>query len=315
MRIALFCLAALTASATVSAQAPADSAITSLSFYVGGHQDDWQLFRGNAAHADLITPGHRVVFIYATAGDAGRTDGWWEARERGALESVRTVLGPGPITLDVAEMNGHPIVRYTLKNSVSYMLRLPDGRWRAGDGYPSTNHESLSQLRDISKPVSAIDGSTTYVSWEEFWGTLEAILEHERSRVPDADHPWVHAPDYDGEDNASATCDATPSCNPCEHPDHKAVADALRQFVGGTYNRSWWVGYDSMNRPENLDGAAFAQKGRTFFGYAEAVAEETARNGDTRHPDLGEWRLWGSRDYVRTVAWDQPDPDAPVCSE
>jgi len=293
--------------------AETDLPVSSLTFFVGGHQDDWQLFRGNAAAADLAAPGTRVVFVYATAGDAGRTDGWWEARERGALESVRALRGPAPITLAVVERNGHPIVRYSMRNSESYFLRLPDGRWRAGDGYPSTGHESLSQLRDLGKPVSAVDGSTTYTSWEDFWQTLGAILEHERSRVPEAEHPWVHAPDYAGDDNASPTCDADSSCNPCDHPDHTAVADALREFAGGIYNRSWWVGYDTQNRPENLDGAAFTHKGAAFFGYAEGVAEETARSGRIRRPDLSEWRAWGARDYVRTVPWDQPDTDAPVC--
>src|ERR1041384_2063256 len=48
---------------------------TTLSFYVAGHQDDWQLFRGNAAYQDLKSPNVRAVFIYATAGDAGLTDG------------------------------------------------------------------------------------------------------------------------------------------------------------------------------------------------------------------------------------------------
>ena len=142
---------------SAAAQSPveAEPPATSLSFYVAGHQDDWQLFRGNAAAADLATPGARVVFIYATAGDAGRTDGWWEARERGAIEAVRAVTGPAPVTLDVAQMNGHPIVRATVQNSASYFLRLPDGRWRHGDGYPATGNESLSQLRDAGKPVSA----------------------------------------------------------------------------------------------------------------------------------------------------------------
>lgn len=291
----------------------AQDAPTSLSFYVGGHQDDWQLFRGNAAAEDLTTPGARVVFVYATAGDAGRTDGWWEARERGAIEAVRAIVGPAPMRVDVMEANGHPVVRYTVANSASYVLRLPDGRWRGGDGYPATGNESLSQLRDLGKPVSALDGSTTYASWADFWGTLEAILDAERAAVPEAVHPWVHAPDYSGTDNADPACAERPGCNACDHPDHRAVGDALRAFAGGTYGRVWWVGYDAQTRPENLDGEAFRQKGAAFFGYATAVHRETTLGGDPEPPDLGEWRAWGARDYVRSVAWDQPDVDAPVC--
>lgn len=308
MRLAstLLLLALAGAAAAQGPEAP-----TALAVYVGGHPDDWQLFRGNAAAADLADPARRVVFVHATAGDAGRTDGWWEARERGALEAVRVILGPTPLVTDVVEVGGHPVVRHTLGSSASYMLRLPDGRWRAGDGYPSTGNESLSQLRDAGKPVSAVDGSTTYASWEDFWGTVEAIVEAERAAVAGAP-VTVHAPDYSGVDNADPDCASRPGCNPCDHPDHTAVGDAMRAFAEG-YDRVWWVGYDAQSLPENLDGEGFRQKGAAFFGYAEAVREATARNGAEAAPSLDEWRAWGARDYVRRVVRREPDVDAPVC--
>ena len=288
-------------------------AVTSLSFYVGGHQDDWQLFRGNAAYRDLSNPNARVVFIYATAGDAGRTDGWWEARERGAVAAVRKAFAPSPLTLDVAQFNGHPIVRYSSANSVSYFLRLPDGRFRSGKGYPAYHNESLTQLRDSDAPVSAIDNSTTYRSWKDFWQTLQSIMDSERARVPAMLHPMVNAPDYFAADNSDPECASRDSCNRCDHPDHIAVGEALRQFVAGTYDRTWWVGYDSENRPENLKGAEFARKGELFFAYAAAVLDESTLNGKPAPPDLGEWHAWGARDYTRTVGWDQPDPVLPAC--
>ena len=40
-------------------------------FYIGAHQDDWQLFMSPQAYYDLIADNTRVVFIYTTAGDAG----------------------------------------------------------------------------------------------------------------------------------------------------------------------------------------------------------------------------------------------------
>src|SRR5215813_4072251 len=69
----------------------------------------------------------KVVFIYVTAGDAGQTNGWWEAREQGALAAVREALPSAPMTISVASFNGHPVLRYTCRNSVSYFFRLPDG--------------------------------------------------------------------------------------------------------------------------------------------------------------------------------------------
>jgi hypothetical protein len=295
------------------AGAQADTLHRALSFYVAGHQDDWQLFRGNAAFQDLKSPNARVVFIYATAGDAGQTDGWWEARERGAVAAVRKVVGPLPLTVDIAQFLGHPIVRYTSGNSVSYFLRLPDGAFRSGRGYPAYHNESLSQLRDSGKPVSAVDRSTTYRSWKDFWETLRAIADYERSRVPAVTHPRISAPDYFGVDNSQEDCRTRESCNRCDHPDHIAVGQALRKFVTGTYDRVWWVGYFSRTLPENLNGADFLGKGEVFFAYAAAVLNETTSNGKPQPPNLGEWRAWGARDYIRTVGWDRPDPDVPAC--
>lgn len=287
--------------------------VSALSFYVGGHQDDWQLFRGNAAYQDLKSPNARVVFVYATAGDAGNTKGWWEARERGAVAAVRKAVGPVPLTIDIAPFRGHPIVRYASGNSASYFLRLPDGQFGSGKGYPAYNNESLSQLRDSGKPVSAVDKSTTYLSWTDFWQTIQAIADYERSRAPGVLHPRINAPDYFGSENTSPDCRTRESCNRCDHPDHIAVGQALRQFVAGTYDRAWWVGYSSRTKPENLNGEGYAWKGEVFFAYAAAVLSETTSNGDPQPPNLFEWRSWGARDYFRSVAWDQPDPDVPVC--
>jgi len=294
------------------APAPPPS-FTALSFYVGGHQDDWELFRGNAAYQDLKSANARVVFVYATAGDAGMTNGWWEARERGAVAAVRKAVGPAPLTVDIAQFLGHPIVRYTSGNSASYFLRLPDGAYRSGKGYPAYQNESLSELRDRGKPVSAVDKSTTYRSWKDFWQTIQAIAEYERSRVPAVLHPKINAPDYFGADNSDASCKSQDACNRCDHPDHIAVGQALRQFVAGIYDRVWWVGYYSQTRPENLNGEDFSGKGEVFFAYAAAVLNESTMNGDPAPPNLWEWRAWGARDYFRIVGWDQPDPDRPMC--
>jgi LmbE family N-acetylglucosaminyl deacetylase len=286
---------------------------SALVFYIGAHQDDWELFRGNAAMKDLGDPKTRVVFIYASAGDAGLTNGWWEARERGAVAAVRSGIGQEPLTIDYARVHDHRVLRYTSRNSASYFLRLPDGKYQAGTGYPATNNESLTQLRDRAKPISAVDKSTSYSSWADFRQTLQAIMALEGTLAPSVIHPLVNAPDYAGVDNSHQDCQKPGTCNSCDHPDHRAVADALRAFVSGTYNRVWWVGYDSENRPENLTGQDFRRKGRAFFAYGGAVLDETTANGKPVQPDLGEWRSWGARDYFRRVNWDQADPDNPVC--
>jgi len=269
-------------------------------FYLAAHQDDWELFRGEQAFADLQTPNLRVVFIYTTAGDAGRTDGWWEAREQGAVAAVRCALPKSPLKVDIAAFRSHPILRYTCGNSASYFLRLPDGDIRTGKGYPATGFQSIEQLRDGNKPVTAVDKSTTYSSWQDFCLTLKDILESERTRAG-ATHPRVNAGDYDV------------ACDPDDHYDHRATADALRSFAGGTYERVWWVGYDSKNRPENLSAQALENKKTVFLGYGIKVLEQTTLNANPVQPSEGEWKLWGARSYYRVVAFSKSDPAKPDC--
>jgi hypothetical protein len=269
-------------------------------FYVAAHQDDWELFRGEQAFADLQTPNLKVVFIYTTAGDAGRTDGWWETREQGAVAAVRSALPKSPLKIDIAAFRSHPILRYTCHNSVSYFMRLPDGDIRTGKGYAATGFQSIEQLRDSNKPVTAVDKSTTYTTWQDFCLTLKDILESERTRAG-AIHPRVNAGDYDA------------ACDPDDHYDHRATADALRSFAAGTYERVWWVGYDSKNRPENLTGHALENKKTVFLGYGTEVLARTTLNGNPVQPSEGEWKLWGARTYYREVPYDKSDPMKPDC--
>jgi hypothetical protein len=60
-----------------------------VAFYVSAHADDWISFRGHQAWGDLKETGDdvRIVFVYTTAGDAGRDDGWWHRREDGDREA------------------------------------------------------------------------------------------------------------------------------------------------------------------------------------------------------------------------------------
>jgi hypothetical protein len=250
--------------------------VQSVAFYVAAHQDDWQFFRGEQAYVDLNIPGARIVFIYTTAGDNGWANGWWEAREKGAIASIRSAIPPSPLTIDVRTIADHPIRVFECGRTISYCLRLPDG---VGD-------RSLSGLRaGIIPSLTALDHSTTYHGWDDFRDTLRGIMEIESS-FGRPGHPWVNAPDYHR------------VRNPNDHLDHQATADALWSFVAGTYRRAWWVSYDIMNRPPNLDGAAIARKRRLFDAYATTVREETTANGEPIHPNETEWGWWGNRSYV-----------------
>src|SRR3954469_4175536 len=66
-------------------------------FYVATHPDDALLFRGEGYFTDLHSPGVTTITIVPSAGDAGRNDGWWEAREAGCVESIVGALSPGAV--------------------------------------------------------------------------------------------------------------------------------------------------------------------------------------------------------------------------
>src|SRR4051795_10903342 len=134
-------------------------------FYVATHPDDALLFRGEGYFTDLHSPGVTTITIVPSAGDAGRTDGWWEAREAGCVESIVGALSPGKVTAGPVTVNGHPIFRYGAAGWSAYFLRLPDGN-TDGAGFPSTGGRTLGKLQAGTIPtLTAVDGSSTYNGW------------------------------------------------------------------------------------------------------------------------------------------------------
>jgi hypothetical protein len=272
---------------------------TVVAFYITAHEDDWELFRGEQAYADIQSdPSYKIVFIHTTAGDAGSIDGWWEAREQGAITAVRAALPAQPLTIHVDHFNGHPVQRYTCANTTIYFMRLPDGS-PDGTGYPSTNHQSLSHLRDSNKPIVAVDRSTIYTTWSDFCDTLSAMVRAERQGVPQ-EHPWINAGDYSA------------STNPGDHADHKATGDAVRSFARAQgCNRAWFLTYVIASCSANLGGAALLNKKRTFDAYGHEVLRVTTLGGSPVQV-FEEWTYWGEYSYVRLLNWDQPDNDNPL---
>jgi len=262
-----------------------------IGFYVAAHEDDWQFFRGEQAYADLNAANVRIVFIHTTAGDAGRTDGWWEVRERGAIASIRAAVPAAPLKFDVRTVNGHPISVYVCGNSTSYFLRLPDGYGQ--QNLPTLN--SLTHLRDgVVSSIAAVDHSTSYAGWSDFWNTLKGILQTETAASSSV-NPWVNAPDYNT------------VRNPNDHADHKATADALRMFVSSSYNRAWWVGYDIQNRPVNLSGTPYNQKKSLVDAYSNMVLQLTTQNGAPSQADPAEWAAFGPHSYVTIRSYGMVD--------
>jgi hypothetical protein len=255
-----------------------EAAVSDVVFYVTAHTDDALLFRGEGLFTDLHTPDVTTVQIVVTADDAGREDGWWEAHEAACIESLAGTLTPGTPTSDRVPVNGHLIQRFTGPTWALYALRLPDGNVD-GDGFPSTHHRTLGKLqgRKINS-LPAIDGSTAYDSWHDLVTTVRAIIASERGSM----RPWVNTADHDR------------ALNPDDHPDHYAVADAVRQFADDL-DRLWWVSYDVRDRPANLAGYPHDIKWFLFRLYGWKTDELI-----NTPPNEEEWTWWGARSYSRT---------------
>ncbi|KDO18242.1 hypothetical protein SPRG_16326 [Saprolegnia parasitica CBS 223.65] len=104
---------------------------TSVEFYINAHQDDHELFMAAKLYDSFSKPTAKIVMIYTSAGDAGATDGWWQARELGTLASSQTfvklfgLFSPVRKTSTVT-INGHVITKVVLGNAIHYFLRLPE---------------------------------------------------------------------------------------------------------------------------------------------------------------------------------------------
>jgi hypothetical protein len=250
-----------------------------LGFYIATHPDDALVFRGDQLYQDTHLTGVLVVHITVDAGDAGRTDGWWQQREAGTVRGLTVAQSPSGLAgPTMTAVNGHLVASYTGPGFVAYCLRAPDGG-TDGQGFPATGGATLGKLQSGAiGSLTAVDGSTTYTGWGDLCATLRAICRHERRRSGTV-APWINA------------ADPNRATNPHDHPDHYAVGDAVQSFATlDGYRRAWWVSYDVRNRPADLAGFALAAKRFQWEGYGE----------ETGGPNETEWGWWGERSYVRT---------------
>src|SRR3989454_978338 len=202
--------------------------------YVHAHEDDWQLFLSPNTYYDYQA-GHHLLFVYVTAGDAGRGASYSGAREQASQASVQYLVGnnfPSAsafVTVCYTDTTTvcHDVWRRTLNRTVSVYMRLPDGN-SDGNGFPSTQFRTLEKLRDgVIPTLSAVDNSTTYNGWRDFYLTIAAIIT---AYAPYDATTQVNAPDFD---RVRQSFEGK-TCNGCsDHPDHLAVGDAVYNFTIG----------------------------------------------------------------------------------
>ncbi len=282
-------------------------------FYIGAHQDDWQLFMGADAYNDIhdfdekksTVNGKKVVFIYVTAGNLHDDDdrktcdckephkrkykkiAYWQVREIGAKNSTHLAacqLGsinaqiPYPENKEVT-INGHKITRYEFKNTVSYFLRLKAGIY--------------SKWKDSAAiVVGTMDDEASYSGRADLVKTLYDIYVIETAMSVPSGKAVFHMPDTDS------------VINPYDHTDHRIAAgialeatNMLAERTKACYNIALHVDYHTENLPENITGKDAQNEAALVGAYCLALLDYNA------WPEWGDiYQKWTTRNYSRTVS-------------
>jgi LmbE family N-acetylglucosaminyl deacetylase len=234
------------------------------------HQDDWQLFMGDAL-VKRLRSGDHLIFVYLTAGDDGRDSTYWRTRERAALQSTKLAEGVSPpsvVRCGVVDVNAHAITECEIGNTASYFFRLPDGR-RNGHGFAAYRYQSLRKLRaGKDSSLNAVDGSTAYESWSELGRTIAALAATDSAKLV------VH------------TTDPNISINPHDHFDHRMTGLLVKELGRRNHwNVVYYVGYALATRAANRTSDDVRTKTELFLAYnREMVAANPEWSAYREHP-------------------------------
>jgi len=242
--------------------------------FVVAHEDDWQLFMGDAV-AKRIRAGHTAIFVYLTAGDDGRDSLYWLTREQAALQSTRVAIGPdaadsGTIRCSTTEMSEHTIRKCVVANTESYFMRLPDGK-RNGLGFGRHDYQSLRRLRGKKiGTIIAVDGSATYHGWQDLMATVSDLI----GSGPASPEIVVHAND------------PSVAANPHDHFDHRMAGLLVNDLrKGQTWSTRYYVGYALATRAANRSSDEAREKTAIFLAYdKEMMQVNKAWSAYAEHP-------------------------------
>ncbi|TGD78538.1 PIG-L family deacetylase [Hymenobacter wooponensis] len=238
--------------------------------YITAHPDDWQLFMGADACADVQRAGGKAVFICLTGGQANEpSNDFWLGREAAFQAAVQqaanlTASASGGVpTTKTITVKGHTVVMQRYRNTVAFSLRLPDGNLD-GKGQPRGGFQSMRQLFKDGRSMSPLDGGAPYVSWDDLIQTIQRILKKE---VGD-ERVSVHAPQPDERHN------------PRDHSDHRMAGVVALAATSNIECRTLlYVGYDSRRRPTNLQPLQTANQRAVYQAYSETMTSRGQPSG------------------------------------
>lgn len=235
------------------------------------HEDDDILFM-NYDIAAAIANGEAMTTVFVTAGDAGRDQSYWAAREDGARAAYSVYAGSTDWVHETVELS-HGEEQFSIATSYLadrpeirlYFLRLPDG-FRGGDGSGRNGYESLLKLWNGSiDEAHSVDGANSYTR-AELADTLLMLMErHQPSHVMVQDHVSILAPS--------------------EHSDHfnaSLFATLAQQGYTAEHDFEAYVGYGSRQLPVNLLDPGLL---RLYFDAFEAYGAHDPAVQTGTHPD------------------------------
>jgi LmbE family N-acetylglucosaminyl deacetylase len=282
---------AVAAAALFLAAGPARAAgptCSSTDLYVVAHEDDTLLFQSPAI-LQAIESGHCVRSVFLTAGDAGKGPVYWNSREEGVEAAYAQIAGvEDEWSTSAVVANGHSLVLRTLAGNprvTVVFVRLPDGDYPAGTGYPLYGNQSLMKLWNggnkgspSETSITAVDKSNTF----EYSGLLATLTALMQSYEP----------------NLIATQDFTETFSGWDHYDHVAAAYFTRLAQRSYAKAHQLLGYEdypTVERPANVFEGLLEAKRSAFYLYGlydeGACSEEAACNAL-------EYGNWLKRQYV-----------------
>jgi LmbE family N-acetylglucosaminyl deacetylase len=227
------------------------------------HQDDDLLFMNPDLMHD-IDAGHCVRTVYVTSGDAGTDKYYWLGREKGSEAAYSSMAGLAPDTIWIERIVKLPGGQFiVIANPQGHMklslifMHLPDGNVD-GQGFDSTNHESLSRLENGQvSAVHTADHQSIYSSSQ----LSDALTILMRTYQPNEIRTQANVVNHHYPD----------------HSDHMAVGRYVKQaygaYTGGLAEDAvpplvFYIGYPIHSLSANVTDEDLARKQHTFFEYS-----------------------------------------------
>ena len=222
--------------------------------YIVAHPDDSLLFQSPTLLTHIYQE-KRVLTVHLSAGENGRRERYWRAREAGIKAAYASMAGvANEWSLSSVHLGDRPLEIATLgarPDITMLFFRLPDGGFPEGGGTSRYGFESLTQLwHETSPSIRAVDGSGSYTK-PELISTLAALMAS-------------FEPDF------IATHDYANTFGDGDHMDHYATALLVRA-ANASYSRPHQLvgfeGYPGVNRKPNVVGDLLRAKQDAFYAY------------------------------------------------